>query len=713
MSEKKEIKITAAKGRPMLSWVGKRPLRSVTAFPAQHIETFNPTLIPTLSLQEREKSENASSSPPLQGFMPERVEGKGGDGVLGQDRPSLYPKGGLLFHGDNKEVLAHLLANGFRGKVKLIYIDPPFDSGADYVRKVQLRGGAASVKIEGENYALGEQIQYTDIWANDNYLQFMYERLQLLKELLAEDGSIYLHCDDRKSHHLRCIMEELFTYQNEIIWKRTTARSDSTTYNHIHDTILFFSKGEKIVWNKQYLPYSEDYLKTNFKPDTTGRLYRETPLTAPGTRTGPSGKAWKGTNPCLIGKGRHWAIPSFVQHLLSEESQKDTLKALDELEAKGKIIWAKEGEGRPNVIQYVDDLEGVELQSLWLDFSALSSNATESEDYPTQKPKVLLERIIQASSKPGDLILDCFIGSGTTAAVAQKLGRRWIGCDINKGAIQTTAKRLQAIIQEQVEAESKHSPTLPGIDIESTEPTPAQFSFGVWRVNDYDLKIQRNEAVKLACEHIGVERLPSDGFFDGKLGKKLVKIVPFEHPLSPLDLEELRRELEARPDLENTVVFVCLGIELAARTWIEDWNRMRKGEHTVNKIEVIELRTDAKYGNFIKHEPATAKVAISRKGETVNVKIEDFISPTILKRLDMDLPLFKAKITDWRSQVDCVMIDTAYDGKVFNVALSDVPEKKNDLIDGSYKMTAPNGNTTVAVKIVDMLGEEVLITKEI
>lgn len=163
--------------------------------------------------------------------------------------------------------------------------------------------------------------------------------------------------------------------------------------------------------------------------------------------------------------------------------------------------------------------------------------------------------------------------------------------------------------------------------------------------------------------------------------------------------------------MENTVVFVCLGIELAARTWIEDWNRLRKGAETVNRIEVIELRTDEKYGNFIQHEPALAQVAIGRDGDRIRVKIEDFISPTILKRLDMDTPLFKAKIADWRSQIDCVMIDTAYDGAVFNVVLADVPARKTDLIDGAYTLPAPSVKTTVAVKIIDMLGEEVLVTE--
>ena len=206
--------------------------------------------------------------------------------------------------------------------------------------------------------------------------------------------------------------------------------------------------------------------------------------------------------------------------------------------------------------------------------------------------------------------------------------------------------------------------------------------------------------------------MPRTGFFPWlKLGKRLVKIVPFNHPLSPLDLEELQKELKARPDEDRDIVLVCLGMELAAQSWLEDWNKHRNAG-VPNKIEVIKLRTDPKYAGFIKHDPATAKVSIQRKGKKIRVEIKDFISPTIIKRLDMEQSLFKTKIADWRSQVDCVMIDTNYDGKVFNVALSDVPTKKNDLVDGKYELSAPTGKTKVAVKIIDMLGEEVLIIVE-
>lgn len=176
------VEIKPAKGRPMLTWVGKKPLRHAIAYPAQLVETFN-----------------ALPSPRGRG-VPE------GRGEVWNDWPKDLPQAGLLFHGDNKDVLAYLLANGFRGKVKLIYIDPPFDSGADYIRQIALRGMSGATKIEAEHYNLGEQIQYADIWTNDSYLQFMYERILLLKELLAEDGSLYLHCDQRRAHHLRCLL---------------------------------------------------------------------------------------------------------------------------------------------------------------------------------------------------------------------------------------------------------------------------------------------------------------------------------------------------------------------------------------------------------------------------------------------------------------------------------------------------------------------------
>jgi hypothetical protein len=358
------------------------------------------------------------------------------------------------------------------------------------------------------------------------------------------------------------------------------------------------------------------------------------------------------------------------------------------------------------------------VQDIWYDIKPIHNQSTEILDYPTQKPETLIERMLRTSTDCGDLILDCFIGSGTTGAVAQTLGRRWIGCDINKGSIQTTAKRVQMIIVEQLErrkAMPDKTETLPGIQQieQETEPQPAQLAFTGWRVNDYDLAIQHNEAVNLACEHIGIQRTRTDSYFDGTLGKSLVKIIPFDHPLTPLDLEELRRELDARKDEDRAVTVVCLGMELAAQAWIEDWNRLRKGKDAVNRISVIELRTDPKYGKFMKHEPARAKVKVARKNGIVIVEVEDFISSTIIERLQQQAGLLQPKIDDWRAMVDCVMIDSKYDGKVFNVALADVPSKKTDFVAGRYEVPGLEEKTKVAVKIIDMLGEEVLVVHEL
>jgi hypothetical protein len=250
------------------------------------------------------------------------------------------------------------------------------------------------------------------------------------------------------------------------------------------------------------------------------------------------------------------------------------------------------------------------------------------------------------------------------------------------------------------------------LDVEDAPSAPAQLAFTTWRVNDYDLQVQHNEAINLAAEFLGVQRTRTDPYFDGTLGRSLVKVIAFGRPLTPLDLEELKRELDTRRDEDREVTIVCLGVELAAKHWVDDWNALRKGAAAVNRIRLIELRTDSKYGGFLRHEPATARVKVRRSGADMVVEITDFISPSIVERLRQQAGLLSPKIDDWRAIVDCLMIDPAYDGRVFNVVLSDVPERKQDLVRGRYELPAPAGKTAVAVKIVDMLGEEVLSVVE-
>ncbi len=621
------VKIQAAKGRPMLTWVGKRPLRRVTAFPAQKIETYNPT---------------------------------------GETNP-----GGLLLHGDNKEVLAWLLSNDYRGKVKLIYIDPPFDSGANYVRKVRLRGVTGATQLDGEAYTLGEQIQYTDIWANDNYLQFMYERLMLLKEILAEEGLIVIHINTTRNHYIKVLMDEVFgsdNFRNEIIVKRIrksyTEASGVSSLNEGCDYLLLYAKSPqtRFIAPLKYSPKKKrwhSFDAPNIRPNLTYDLFGKFP---------PPGRCWMRTE---------------------EEAQK----------------MIKKGDLRPNPDKgwpeyRLEATDYIVRDTLWNDITASAFTM----GYPTEKKEQMIEILVSMGSNPDDLVLDCFIGSGTTVAVAQKLGRRWIACDINKGAIQTTAKRLQTIIQEQLKQPAQQ------IGTDDAPPLPAQLSFSVHRVNDYDLQIQRNEAMQLAVEHVGAALSRTDIFFDGTRGKALLKLIPFERPLTLRDLEDIKQELANRPEETRHITIVCLGQETAVDGWLEEWNRHRKWANIPNKIEVIELRTDPRYGKFFVHQPASARVNVLRQKNKLHITIKNFISPTIIERLKSQAGLLAPQIDDWRAMVDSVMIDTAYNGEVFNVTYADVPAKKNDLVNGNYTLPAPEGENTIAIKVTDMLGEEVLET---
>ena len=599
MPEKK-IEITPAKGRPMLHWVAKKPLEYVKGFPAQLVEVFDP-----------QNNAKISQIPSYENL-----------------RDNWH---NLLFHGDNKDVLATLLELGFRGKVDLIYIDPPFSSNKDYVRKIELRGLRGLGRLEEDEASLLQQVMYEDMWKRDEYFQFMYERLLLLKELLAENGTIWVHLDENIGHYVKILMDEVFGYDNFI------------------NQIIWYYPDNFQGWIKKYSSNHNFVL-----------AYGKTPNT-PITRI---------------------KIPL-------EKPIKRDVRVWDK--EKGKVVAARDKKGNIIYKTYTEKYE----DDVWIIGQSSVSKAHSKEylGFETQKPEELLRRIILSGSKSGDIVLDCFIGSGTAAAVAQKLNRRWIGVEINKGAVQLTSKRLQKIVLGQIKNNETEYPV-----------------FAIYKVNDYDLKLLKIEAIELAVQHIGIQRTRTDSFFDGSLGRNLVKIIDFNHPLTLLDLQLIQDEIKKRPNEDRDITVVCLGKELAVDAWIDEWNK----KHPVNKIRVIELKTDTKYGGFLIHKPAEAKVKVKRTDKTkAKVLIENFISPTIIERLNLDSKLFKKKIPDFRSMVDTVLIDSNYDGKTFRVVFSDLPEKRDDLVKGEYEIEIPKSKAKIAVKIIDMLGEEVLVTEEV
>src|SRR5208283_5031693 len=340
----------------------------------------------------------------------------------------------LLIWGDKKYVLPSLLAE-FAGKVNLIYIDPPFDTGADFSFTATVPDdpetlGGDSFRFTKEPSII-EQKAYRDTWGRglDSYLQWFYETAILLHELLYENGSLYVHLDWHVSHAAKCVLDEVFgpeKCQNEIVWKRTTAHSDSQTYSHVHDVILFYTKTEDFVWNPQYTEHDEQYLEDKYTyVDEKGRRYMLDNITSPNPRPNMM-YVWKGFPPPEKG----WRY------------SKETMARLD---AEGRIWYPNDNSKRPRLKRYLDETKGRLLDSVWTDVNPVNSQASERLNYRTQKPEALLERIIEASSNEEDLVLDCVCGSGTTAAVAEKLGRRWIACDLGRFAIHTTRKRLLSI----------------------------------------------------------------------------------------------------------------------------------------------------------------------------------------------------------------------------------------------------------------------------
>jgi adenine specific DNA methylase Mod len=333
-------------------------------------------------------------------------------------------------------VLPSLLPE-FAGKVNLIYIDPPFNVGSDFSFTAKIADHPEDDHGEGVEFvkepSIIEQKAYRDTWGKglDSYMQWFYETVTLLRELLADNGSIYIQLDWHVGHYAKTIMDEVFGYENfrnEIIWKRRLRPMNQLKqYGTLTESIYWYTKSDEYQFNMQYTRVgTEDYVKERFRyNDPDGRIFSLTPLTSPNPR--PTMKYnFMGYSPPNFG----WSVQKDVMQRLFEENR------LWMPEDKAKRIMRK---------QYLDEWKGYILQNLWDDIPPINPMAKERLDYDTQKPEALLERIIKASSNQGDLVLDCFCGSGTTAAVAEKLHRRWITCDLGRFAIHTARKRFLGI----------------------------------------------------------------------------------------------------------------------------------------------------------------------------------------------------------------------------------------------------------------------------
>ncbi|HMW86831.1 MAG TPA: DNA methyltransferase [Nitrospira sp.] len=445
-----------------------------------------------------------------------------------------------LIWGDNKLILSSLKAGALRqqiedaGGLKLIYIDPPFDVGADFSMDVEIGGETFHKEAN-----LLEQIAYRDTWGRgaDSFIAMIYERLILMRDLLAEDGSIYVHCDYRLNSFLRVVLSEIFSetyFKNELIWQKIrTTKAQTTGFGIVHDSIFFYTKSENARFDNQYKAFDEKYINSHYKPDANGRLHRTVSLLQKG----------KGSPKTFNGKilpppaGMHW--------IWSQER-------IDEAFRTGLIRFTSNG--RPEKIQFLDEMKGDIVDDLWHDIYPINSQAIEALDYPTQKPEALLERIIKASSNEGDLVADFFCGSGTTAAVAEKLGRKWIATDLGKFGIHTTRKRLIGVQREKKAAEQDfrafevlnlgryERQAYLNVGGRLTGPQKAQAL--AQKESEFRELILRAYKATAFGGSDGAQA--QDGFFHGARNGRLVVIGPINLPVGRLFVEEVITECRKR-----------------------------------------------------------------------------------------------------------------------------------------------------------------------
>jgi len=355
----------------------------------------------------------------------------------------------------------------------------------------------------------------------------IYERLRLMRDLLADDGSIYVHVGKQVSHSVKLLLNEVFgggNFKAEVIWKRTSAHGDTKTFGHVIDQIFcFVVDSDQSTFNKINVPLGETYISSEYRfKDTDGRVFRRGDLTGAGTRNGATGEIWKGIDPNKI--GRHWIRPP---------------AALDLLNDQGKIYWPEKGKW-PHLKLYLDENTGSPLSNLWIDIPPLNNVIAENAGYATQKPEALLDRIIRASSNEGDLIADFFSGSGTTLAVAEKLGRKWIGCDLGRFAIHTSRKRLIGV-QREARKQGKPYRSFEILNLGKYErqyfiginpnlPEPARREESVRREEYY---------LNLILSAYKAERTFQSPPFHGKKGRAWVVVGPVDAPVTQAQFREV------------------------------------------------------------------------------------------------------------------------------------------------------------------------------
>jgi DNA modification methylase len=590
-----------------------------------------------------------------------------------------------LIWGDNKLVMASLLKE-FKGKIDLIYIDPPFDVGADF--KMNLPIGEQKDSLKKDQSAL-EMVAYRDMWgkSTDSYLVMIYERMILMYELLNENGSIYVHIGQQVSDYVRAIMDEVFSrsnFRNIITWQRMYAHSDPKRYGAVTDYIFFYTKGSNWTWNPQYTEYSEQYLKMYNNVDDYGQRYKVENTLGPGNR---------GVLYDWNGHKRYWRY---------------TKEKMQELHDAGLLYYTKSGFPKKKV--YLDEMLGRPTQDVWTDINVIAGQANEQTGYATQKPEGLLERIIRSSSNEDNLVADFFCGSGTTGAVAERLGRRWIMCDLGRFAIHTSRKRLIEI-QRILHRENKQ-----------------YRSFDVYNLGRYERQWWQKEHLKgadeehrrVVMEFYRAEPLPNaTGLLHGRKGQAFVHVDAID---SIFTRDEVRavvkaaREAGAREvhclswEFEMDLRLVCHELEAAEGV----------------KIKLIPIPREIMEKNRTNPPPFLEMAVLEaepvyRTGggkRVVDIKLTKFL-PSLAEVPSKELEALKERaVKSGFDFIDFWAIDFDWhEGKPFEHHWQDYRTRKDRSLktvsDFGFHKYPREGTHTACVKVIDVFGCDTSITVEI
>jgi adenine-specific DNA-methyltransferase len=605
-----------------------------------------------------------------------------------------------LIWGDKKYVLPSLLEE-FAGKVNLIYIDPPFDTGADFSFTATIpedpdvgEGERAAFTKEA---SILEQKAYRDTWGKglDSYLEWFYETAVMLNEMLTENGSIFVHLDWHVSHYVKGVLDEVFggeRFVNEVVWKRSDAKGDVTQgsrhFSRVHDVLLYYAKSDGAIWNAEYLPLSAEYVERFYKyVDPDGRRWKMDNM------LGPGGAA-KG-NPVyeVMGVTRPWRY------------SRERMRAMI---AAGRVVQTKPG-NVPMEKRYLDESKGVQVSTWWDDVSMVRGWSAEKVGYATQKPEGLLKRIINTSSEEADLVLDCFVGSGTTAIVAERMNRRWIACDLSRFAIHTTRKRLLGI------------PNVKPFVVQNL----GKYERQAWQVAEFPangkdkLEEQRERETAYRAFILDLYRArPVAGFswLHGTKSGRMVHVAPVDAPVTPSDVKAIAREtwkaVATGTDAPTKAGVDILGWEFAFE--VNEPAKQMAAESRVDvafkKIphEVLDKKA-VEQGDVQFFELGALSVDVKKKARAVTLKLTDFVIP-----MD-DIPEEARKaIKHWSQLVDYWAVDWDFKNDTFHnqwQAYRTRKEPKIELETGyEYKEA---GKYQIVVKVIDILGNDTTKTLEI